>query len=242
MTESIDHGNIVMTNNVGYIVGDRFEELTQLQGVFTVTQFFKALLEDNLPTYRSWVIGQGVDASTRHILHLCEHYRSGGRFQPIFVDSGEVSTVFPIDWEWHQLRFTEATRLEAELILVDSSANSLFTQDFIFNAARELVKRGCALALPGSLLVTKQAQFQNFLRIFPLPIHAEAQFHLVNDNKRSLKSTVRFYQDYHCVSELNLQFDLYEKPEASEIIQEFGKKTFESFTRHASDLEPCFNT
>ncbi len=236
MDEAIEFGNVALGDtNAGYIIGDRFEELTQLPGVFTIKQFFKALFENELPKYRSWVVGQGIDASIRYILYLCEQYSSAMRFQFSSSEPGDVCTVLPGAWEWQSLHFTEATRLEAELRLLDGSTRSLFTQDFIFTAARELVERGCALAVPESLLVTKQAQFQSFLRIFPLPIRVEAQFHLMNDNKRTLKSIVRFYQDYQCAAEVVLHFDLYTKEEADPFIYDISKKTFESFSRRVSE-------
>ena len=188
MEHEIELGNEAFEPKVGYIVGDKFEELTQLNGVFTIEKFFQQLFEQTLPKHQSWIIGQGIDASIRHVLYLCEKYSRSVKFQFILPEKGDVGVVPYPTWEWHHVQFTEATRLSAELKLIESTTRHLFTQSFIFSAASDLTEHACQIALPESLLVTKSAQLNCFHRLMPLPIRVEVHFQILSDNKRTLKT------------------------------------------------------
>ena len=220
----IDH------ETVAYIIGDEFVSLSQLPGILTITQFFMALLEDRLPVHRVWVVGQGIDPSERKILRLCEAYRPNIRLHV----AEEMPTPKGLDateaLEWQSFQFVDSTRVQAELKLAHLSEDALLAHDFLFIAARELSEKSCQHVVPNGRLLIKQAQLQSFHRCFPLPLTVETQFQLANDNKRSLKSLSRFYQDYSCIAEVSLSFDLYTLEDAQQLLKALGAKTFGHFS------------
>ncbi len=225
-------GNTLASHEkVAYIVGDEFAALSKLSRVLTIKQFTIAALERQLPPHRVWIVGQGISDAGLQFLHLCENHLSGVRFyfgsQVRDVTIATHSKASIKNFEWRNFQFVDATRVQAELQLAELSAPALFTQDFIFTAARELCEHACQSALPGGVLVIKQASLQNFHRLFPLSISVETQFHLAQDNKRSLKSLTRFYQDFSCTTEVTLSFDLYSHEQAETFYHELAEKTFE---------------
>ena len=230
MGYQIEYGNAIDgSEKAGYIIGDHFEELSKLPGVYTIKQFFKALFEDVLPKHRPWILGQGIDASMRYVLFLYQQHSTTIEFKYDAAEVDRTHTTLPSPFEWEHMQFIDGTSVQAELKLLEISTQQLLTQEFIFPAARELSERACQLVLPQSVLVTKNVQVSCFQRLLPLPIRVETRFQLINNNKRSLKSSTRFYQDYLCAAEVALNFDLYASEEAAQLIYELGKKTFQSF-------------
>ena len=75
--------------SVAYIIGNAYETMSQLPGVYTINQFFSAMLENNLPEHSAWMIGQGIPTSVYDILTLCKKYRSDVYFH------GAEETVLP---------------------------------------------------------------------------------------------------------------------------------------------------
>lgn len=231
-----EYGNQSTTGNIAYIIGDSFAELSQLPGVLTVTQFFKALFGEELPHYRFWMVGQGVDGWVRYILQLCAEHSRKIHLQFIETEIKKPVTaaaaVHP--FEWSRLQFVDGTRVQANLTFVNLDEAELFSQTFLIQAAKELNERACIETSPGSKISVKYASFQRFQQTMPLPITVETQFELQkNDNKRSMKSLTRFYQDRHCIAEISLVFDFYTATEASQLLKNLGHKTFESFSSRA---------
>ncbi len=235
MAEEMEYGNIAeLGADVGYIIGDNFGPVAQLPHVFTLKQFFKMMLDAKLPKYRRWIIGQGIDSSVHHALRLLGETSDVIHFQCALPEVEARRVQDDITWEWHHMHFTDATHLQAELKLLHASTKNLFTQDFIFSIAHELTQAGCEQAMPGGMLVTKQAQLSCFHRLFPLPIRVETQFHFTKDNALSLKSITRFYQNYLCAVEAVLHFDLHDQPSSQSLIYELGQKTFDGFSKQVA--------
>lgn len=229
---------------VMYIVGDHYQLISELSRVITIRQFMIAVLEKKLPEQRLWIVGQGLNHDELRFLRLCETYLQSIRFY-----FGTQSTLIPVNndcaesptekynvsknnefIEWRDFHFIDATRVQAELKLHQLSEKHFLAQDFLFTAAKELTEQACQAAIPDGVLIIKQASFSSFHRLFPLSIKVETQFQLSNDNKRSLKSLTRFYQDYSCTAEVSLSFDLYSKEEADAFYRNLAEKTLE----HAS--------
>jgi hypothetical protein len=233
-------------SRLAYVVGDGYDMLSNLPCVLTIKQFKIALLEQRLPMYRLWIVGQGLSRDDIQFLRLCEQHLDGVMFcfgsQAIFIPDENTSLAKSIcaeyeissddikqekTFEWRNFHFLDATRVQAELTIAALSEELFFAQDFLFTAARELSERACQTSLPDSVMVIKHANLQSFLRIFPLPIMVETQFTLSHDNKRSLKSLTRFYQDYTCAAEVRISFDLYTQQQAREFYQALAEKTLE---------------
>lgn len=231
---------------VAYIIGNAFDTLTQLPNVYTINQFFSAILENCLPEHRLWIVGQGIHASVREILSLCEKYRSELRLHfgslalsekeawlqlhEFLVEENARKENKTESLEWLHFQFMDANRVKAELKLTHLSEDDLLAHDFLFTASRELCEKACCKIIPNGKLLIKNAQLHSFHRFFPLPINVETQFQLSNDNKRSLKSLTRFYQDYACIAEVHLLFDLFTAEEAKKVLHALGEKTFSHFS------------
>lgn len=237
---------------IAYIIGNAFETIAQLPDVYTVNQFFSAILINCLPKHRLWIVGQGIHVSVREILSLCEKYcpelhlhfgslASNEKLaeQSILItqhneamqaqrstESQKNLNQKESKLEWSHVQFISPNRVKADLKLTTLSDEDLLTHDFTLMAARELSEKACHQSLPNGKLIIKTVQLHHFHRFFPLPITVEMQFQLVNDNKRSLKSLTRFYQDYACTAEAHLSFDLYSELEAKKLLQSLGEKTF----------------
>lgn len=227
---------------VAYIVGDNYPIVSSLSRVMTIRQFTIAVLEQRLPKHRLWIVGQGLNHDELRFLHLCETHLEGMRFHfglqcsnGLFAESSveeySVSSSNVKNMEWQHFHFIDATRVKAELNLLQLSESHFLAQDFLFTAARELTERACQSALPKGVLIIKQASFHSFHRLFQLPISVETKFQLIQDNKRSLKSLTRFYQGYACTSEVSLSFDLYSKEETDEFYKELAEKTVEQYSK-----------
>ncbi len=65
---------------LAYVVGDRYASMAQLSNVMTASQFFKSVLDGNLPMNFTWMVGQGLNAVEENLLQLCKAYRSEIRF------------------------------------------------------------------------------------------------------------------------------------------------------------------
>ena len=232
-------------DKVAYIVGDDYHVLSGLSRVIIIRQFTIAVLERCLPLHRLWIVGQGMSHEDLRFLRLCETHLSGVRFHfgspcPLIpskdlfaqspVETYSVSKQNENNIEWRNFQFIDATRVQAELHLGQMSECAFLAQDFLFTAAKELTERACRSAVPEGVLVIKQASFQSFHRLFPLPIMVETKFQLTHDNKRSLKSLTRFYQGYACTAEVSLSFDLYSKEEADIFYKGLAGKTVEQFS------------
>ncbi len=235
-------GNTLSANEkVAYIVGDGYEILSGLSRVLTIRQFTIAVLEQRLPLHRLWVVGQGISHDQVRFLRLCESHLEGVRFHfgsqcSLISDANLLAespkTTYAVskaekNLAWYNFHFIDATRVQAELKISQLPEVHFLAQEFLFTAARELSERACQSALPSAVLVIKQASFQSFHRLFPLPIMVETQFQLSQDNKRSLKSLTRFYQDYSCTAEVSLSFDLYSEEQAKEFYRVLAEKTVE---------------
>ena len=231
---------------VAYIIGNAFEALASLPNVYTINQVFSAMMENCLPKHSVWVVGQGIHVSVRELLKLCTKYRSelNLHFGSLALNSTEeymqMQEFFAQEQvkkqtehellEWRNFHFIESTRVKADLQLVNISDKSLLAQDFLLIAARELSEKACRQVVSSGQLIIKHASINRFHQTFPLPMTVEAQFQLAHDNKRSLKSLTRFYQDYSCTAEVNLSFDLYSEKEANALLQTLGVKTFTHFS------------
>jgi len=251
MREDVLGNTLASHEKVAYIVGNDYEILSCLSRVLTIKQFTVAVLEQRLPLHRLWIVGQGIGHEGLQFLRLCETYLQGVRFHfgsqnllipdlgflaespsadyVVSTDPKESTEKTTKNLEWHNFHFMDATRVQAEL-KVQLPESLFLAQDFLFTAARELSERACQSALPNGVLVIKQASFQCFHRLFPLPIMVETQFQLVHDNKRSLKSLTRFYQDFSCTAEVSMSFDLYSSEQAKEFYQNLAGKTVEHFS------------
>lgn len=229
-----------------YIVGDDYPILSSLSRVITIRQFTIAVLEQRLPKSRVWIVGQGLTHDELRFLRLCETHLEGVRFHfgsqysnglfaesPTEKYSASNSTIK--NMEWHHFYFIDSTRVKAELNLLQLSEPHFLAQEFLFAAARELTERACQSAVKDGVLIIKQASFSSFHRLFPLPISVETKFQIIHDNKRSLKSLTRFYQDYACTAEVSLSFDLYPKEDADEFYKDLAEKTVEHFSRKMED-------
>ena len=226
---------------VAYIVGDNYPILSELSRVITIRQFMIAVLEQRLSKHRLWIIGQGLTHDELRFLRLCETHLQGTRFhfgsQCPLIPSQNLCAESPCEKysvskpkensEWRNFHFIDPTRVKDELHLLQLSESHFLAQDFLFAAARELTERACQSAVPSGILIIKQASFYSFQRLLPLPITVETKFQLMHDNKRSLKSLTRFYQDYACTAEVNLSFDLYSKEEADRLYKTLAEKTVE---------------
>lgn len=227
---------------VAYIVGDDYPIVSSLSRVMTIRQFIIAVLEQRLPKQRLWIVGQGLSHDELRFLHLCETHLEGLRFhfgsQCSLISNKGLFAESPADkysasnananhLEWHHFHFIDATRVKAELNLLQLSESRFLAQDFLFTAAKELTERACQAAINCGVLVIKQASFVSFQRLFPLPISVETKFQIIHENKRSLKSLTRFYQNYLCTAEVSLSFDLYSKDKADEFYQGLAEKTLE---------------
>lgn len=221
-------------NKIAYIVGEGYELLTSLSRVLTIKQFQIAALEQRLPLHRIWIVGQGLSQNDLDFLRLCEAHLQGVRFhfcsKAIDTTKNQNSIL-----ERQSIHFIDATRVKAELNVTQLSEADFLAQDFLFAAARELTEHACQLAIKNSVLIIKQASFLSFHRLFPLPISVETKFQLIHDNKRSLKSTTRFYQSYACTAEVSLSFDLYEKEEADQFYKRLAEKTIGHFSAQVDD-------
>lgn len=230
-----------LSHRVAYIVGDDYQMLSGLTRVLTIRQFIIAVLEQRLPKHRLWIVGQGMSHDELRFLRLCETYLEGVRFhfgaqcsltpsKGLFAESStEKYKVSQSNEtiEWRNFHFMDATRVQAELNVLQLSESHFLAQDFLFTAAKELTERACHSAVKGGVLIIKQASFLSFHRLFPLPIKAETKFQLMNDNRHSLKSLTRLYQDYACTAEVSLSFDLYSKEEANVFYKGLAEKTVE---------------
>jgi len=241
---------------VAYIIGNHFDTLAQLPNVYTLNQFFSAILTNCLPQHRLWIVGQGIHAAVREILSLCEKYRTGLHFhfgslalneQEAWTQLHELFSQAAVQaarstkdqdnpnqqenkLEWCHFQFVDANRIKADLKLSHLSEDALLAHDFVLTAARELSEKACRYSMPNGKLLLKSAQLNSFHRFFPLPITVETQFQLTNDNTRSLKSLTRFYQDYACIAEAHLSFDLHTETEAKKLLRVLGEKTFTHFS------------
>lgn len=253
LEESI--GNTLDHESIAYIVGDDYQIISDLSHVMTIQQFMIAVLEQRLPTHRLWIVGQGIAREELRFLRLCETYLQGVRFYfgslrsphpcvgsqcPLIpyenlcaesvCETYDVSTPQVNYLEWRDVYFVDAARVQAELLVTHLSEAHFLAQDFLFTAARELTERACQSVVQEGVLIIKQASFFSFHRLFPLPIKVETKFQLLQDNKRSLKSLTRFYQDYACTAEISLSFDLYSKEEAEAFYKTLAEKTVEHFS------------
>ena len=242
MNESALGNSLLSHEKVAYIVSDDYQMLSELSRVTTIRQFMIAVLEQRLPKHRLWIVGQGIGHDELRFLRLCETYLQGVRFyfgaqcplipsEGLFAESPceeySVSSSRIKNFEWRDFHFIDATRVQAELMILQLSESHFLAQDFLFTAARELTERACQSAVSDGVLVIKQASFLSFHRLFPLPIKVETKFQLAEDNKRSLKSLTRFYQDFACTAEVSLSFDLYSKEEADSFYKALAEKTVE---------------
>lgn len=225
---------------VAYIVGEGYDILSALPCVLTIMQFKIAVLEQRLPAHRLWIIGQGLTRDDVNFLRLCEKHLQRMKFHLSSHADNFIAKSPSVEYvvenhesmlEWNHFHFIDSTRVQAELKIAYLSESLFLAQDFLFAAARELTERACQSALPDGVLVIKQAGFHSFHRLFPLPITVETKFQLSHDNKRSLKSLTRFYQDYACTAEVTMLFDFYSKEEADVFYRELAEKTIE----HLSD-------
>lgn len=225
-------GNVGFSENenVAYVIGDAFGDLSVLPNVYTVTQFFKAVFEGCLPTYRTWIVGQGIDASERKILRLCEAHQPNICFHFGEFYTAPLSAYAIKNLEWRNFQFIDSTRVHASLRFIDLHDEALLAGDFLVTAARELTEQACRQVLPHGQLMVKHVQINRFHQLFPLPVAVETLFQLTNDNKRSLKSLTRFYQDYSCAAEVSLSFDLYSAEEMQQVMQTLAEKTFGHFS------------
>ncbi|MES2203721.1 MAG: hypothetical protein V4496_00720 [Pseudomonadota bacterium] len=231
---------LIATEKTAYIVGDNYQVISELSRVITIRQFMIAVLEQRLPEQRLWIVGQGINHDDMRFLRLCETYLPSARFHfntpcPL-IPSEELKVESPTTkysvsnkmdkiFEWQGFHFIDATRVQAELNVMQLSESNFFAQDFLFTAARELTERACQSAVENGVMIIKQASFLSFHRLFPLPIKVETKFQIVHDNQRSLKSLTRFYQDYACTAEVNLSFDLYSKEEGEAFYKTLAEKT-----------------
>lgn len=242
MNENAFGNSLLSHEKVAYIVGDDYPILSELSRVLTIRQFTIAVLEQRLPRHRLWIVGQGLSHDELRFLRLCETYLQGVRFHfgsqcPLIPSEGlfaespsekySVSSPSTKNIEWRNFHFIDATRVKAELSISQLSESHFLAQDFLFAAARELTEHACQSVEPKGVLIIKQASFYSFHRLFPLPISVETKFQIVHDNKRSLKSLTRFYQDYACTAEVSLSFDLYSKEEADVFYKSLAEKTVE---------------
>lgn len=241
MNESVLGNSLAANERVAYIVGNDYQIISGLSRVITIRQFTIAILEQRLPAHRLWIVGQGISHDELRFLRLCETHIPGIRFyfgaQPPLIPPENLRAESSIEEyriskpneniEWRNFHFIDATRVQAELKVQQLSESDFLAQDFLFTAAKELTKRACQSAVSDGVMVIKQASFLSFHRLFPLPIKVETKFQLVQDNKNSLKSLTRFYQDYACTAEVNLMFDLHSKEEAEKFYKELAEKTVE---------------
>lgn len=231
MMEMEEYGNDIATREVGYIIGDAFAELAQLPGVLTVTQFFTAHFAECLPYYRVWIIGQGISSEIRNILNLCNAHSRKIKLQFTENTTPTTQAIELHPFEWDRFQFVDGTRVQASLTLIEVSEAELLSQVLLIQAAKEFNERACKETLPGSKISVKQVNFQRFQQMMPLPLNVETQFELnKNENKRSMKSLTRFYQNEVCIAEVILIFDFYTAEEACKILKNLGYKTFESFS------------
>lgn len=250
MKEDVFGNTLTAHEKVAYIVGDDYHALSGLSRVISIRQFTIAVLERCLPLHRLWIVGQGMSHEDLRFLRLCETHLSGVRFHfgspcPLTprkeffaqspVEAYSVSKLNENNIEWRNFQFIDAARVQAELHLGQMPESAFLAQDFLFTAAKELTERACQSAVPEGVLVIKQASFQSFHRLFPLPIMVETKFQLTHDNKRSLKSLTRFYQGYACTAEVSLSFDLYSKEEADTFYKGLAAKTIEHLSLKLED-------
>lgn len=234
-------GNTLSSHDkVAYIVGEGYQLLTRLSRVLTIKQFKIAVLEQRLPVYRVWIIGQGLNQDDLNFLQLCERHLHGIKFhlnsRIECVGAESPVTKFEVEnkksrFEWQHFHFIDSTRVKADVGVAQLPESDFLAQDFLFSAARELTERACHLTVENGILFIKQASFFSFHRLLPLPISVETKFQLTHDNKRSLKSLTRFYQGYACTSEVSLSFDLYSREEASEFYRGVAEKTVEQYSK-----------
>lgn len=78
-----------------YIVGDSYSELSELLGVITVTQFFKAVFDGSLPINFTWMLGKGITCAEKNLLKLCEARHSEIRFYG--VEEIKSTCLSPVD-------------------------------------------------------------------------------------------------------------------------------------------------
>lgn len=238
-------------NTIAYIIGNHFETLTQLPNVYTIDQVFSAMMENCLPAHSLWIVGQGIHASVREVLNVCAKYRpelhlhTGSLalsaqeeyrlMQEFFIQENAKKASDNNSLEWLNFHFVESNRVKAELKLTYFSEEDLLTHDFLLTAARELCEKACHKILSNGKLLIKSAQLNSFHRFFPLPISVETKFQLTTDNQRGLKSLTRFYQDYACVAEVHLSFDLFSAEEAKTLLHSLGIKTFTHFSDNINE-------
>ena len=234
-------GNALESHDkVAYIVGEGYELLTGLSRVLTIKQFKIAVLEQCLPLHRLWIVGQGLNQDDLSFLRLCEthlqrvRFHLGSSVECAVAESPRTEYVVSRNkskLDWQNFHFMDSTRVKAELNVTQLPESDFLAQDFLFAAARELTERACQSAVNDGVLIIKQASFFSFHRLLPLPISVETKFQLAFDNKRSLKSLIRFYQSYACTAEVNLSFDLYSKKEADEFYKVLAEKTTEHLAK-----------
>ena len=244
MKEDAFGNTLAAHERVAYIVGDDYQLISGLTRVITIRQFMIAVLQQRVPMHRLWIVGQGINHDELRFLRLCETHLEGVRFHfgaqcPLIPSEGLLAESPIKEYkvsksnetiEWRNFHFMDATRVQAELNVLQLSESNFLAQDFLFTAAKELTERACQSAVPKGVLIIKQASFLSFHRLFPLPITVETKFQIVNDNQRSLKSLTRFYQDYACTAEVSLAFDLYSKEEADVFYKQLAEKTIEHFS------------
>lgn len=256
-----NENTIQMTNEtekeehkVAYVIGNHLGTLTQLPNVYTLDQFFKALCLHSLPKHSLWIIGQGIHTAVKELLQSCAHFKDDlniyvGSLHPCMAEQQTWEYDYPLFehqkpekkeeikkyslLEWKNFHFMDSTRVAADLHIAALSTNELLQHDFLWLAARELSESACQQALSNCHIVIRQAQLNRFLQLFPLPIKVETQFQFINDNKRSLKSLTRFYQDYCCAAEITLTFDIYSEQESQNLIHSLAEKTFLRYSENA---------
>ena len=249
MNEHAFGNTLEAQERVAYIVGDDYQLLSGLTRVITIRQFMIAVLQQRVPMHRLWIVGQGISHDDLRFLRLCETHLEGSRFHfgaqcPLIPAEG-LFAESPIKEykvsqsnetiEWRNFHFMDATRVQAELNVLQLSESNFLAQDFLFTAAKELTERACQSAVPDGVLVIKQASFLSFHRLFPLPIKVETKFQIAHENQCSLKSLTRFYQGYACTAEVSLGFDLYSKEEADAFYKQLAEKTIEHFSTKIED-------
>lgn len=100
-----------INGRLAYVVGDSYSELSRLPGVLTVSQFFKGVLEGNLPLNLTWMIGQGMNSIEHNLLQLCKTYRSEIRF----YGDKEIQTVKNVQENVSKNLFSKLSRMIAAI-------------------------------------------------------------------------------------------------------------------------------
>ena len=194
----------------GYVLGNSFN-FPEFEQVFTIDHFFKRFFQGELPHYNLWIIGQGLSHAERQMLLKLQNVCPSLTFSSAAFDATQLE---PQEQAIELQYFYPIASLhyQAELYILGELKPSV-----LMEGLDKLLRQGLVSEYPDHELFLRNSHLLQIRRLLPLALSIEVKLEKIlhpNSQYFTFKGKARFYQESHCMAEINLLFEL-EKQEVS---------------------------